>query len=270
MARLIADLVLILALAWQPAAAETVADLPAGERGLVATVIDGDTVRLDGGDADIRLIGLQAPKLPLGRKGFKVWPLADEARRALESLVGDRAVSLHFGETRRDRAGRTLAHLVRDDGLWVQGEMLRLGWARMYTFADNRRLAAEMRALELNARTARRGIWANPYYAVRRADDGRLMRDAETFQIVTGKVVDVGKVRDRWFLNFGEDFRTDFTVSIAKRDWPAFEQAGVNLDALEGAEIEARGWIAFRGGPAMEASHPEQIVVIERAAAEDG
>ena len=50
--------------------------LTLGETGIVATVGNGDTVRLKDGQADIQLVGSQAPKLPLGRKGFKPWPLA--------------------------------------------------------------------------------------------------------------------------------------------------------------------------------------------------
>jgi len=255
-------LLCLLLLAPLVARAETVTDLPAGDSGRVATVIDGDTIRLEGGAADIRLIGLQAPKLPLGRKNFPTWPLAKDAREALVKLVEGRQVSLRLGTTERDRNGRTLAHVIRDDGLWVQGEMLRLGMARMYTFPDNRRLGTEMRAKEKEARDGRRGIWSDDYYAVRAADSPKLLRDSGTFQIVTGRVTGAEQVKDRIYLNFGADFRSDFTVSIAKRDWPAFAKSGLDPLTLKDAEIEARGWVALRGGPAIEVTHPEQIAVI--------
>jgi micrococcal nuclease len=254
---------LLLSLLWAaPAAfAETVTDLPKGGAGVVDSVIDGDTVRLRGGQADIRLIGIQAPKLPLGRKNFKAWPLAGEARAALDELVAGRNVDLRSGTVTQDRNGRILAHVVRDDGLWIQGEMLRRGWARMYTFPDNRRLADDMRRLEHEARRARRGIWAEAFYAVRRADSAALVRDNGTYQIVAGRIVDAARVNDRVYLNFGTDFRADFTISVGRRDLPAFDQANVDLLALAGKDIEVRGWIALRGGPAIEVSHPEQIEI---------
>src|SRR3546814_2641561 len=59
-----------------------------------------------------------------GRKGFVEWPLAEAARSALAELVLDRQVGLAYGGRREDRHGRRLAHLIRDDGLWVQGAML--------------------------------------------------------------------------------------------------------------------------------------------------
>lgn len=255
-----ASLAILAAFLTLPGAAEELADLKPGPAGVVTEIIDGDTLRIDGVAADIRLIGLQAPKLPLGRKGFATWPLAEESRTALAGVVGGRRVSLRLGENARDRNGRTLAHVVRDDGLWIQGDMLRQGWARMYTFPDNRRLATEMRALEAEARTAKRGIWVHPFYAVRRAGDENLANDNDTFQIVIGRVAAAAKTKDRLFLNFGADFRSDFTASIGKRDWPAF--AVLDPLALTGAEIEVRGWISLRGGPAIDVTHPEQIAVL--------
>jgi endonuclease YncB( thermonuclease family) len=230
-----------------------------GGRGVVARVIDGDTVRLDGGDADIRLLGLQAPKLPLGRRGFRAWPLADEARAALVELAQGRTVAVRLGETPRDRNGRTLAHLVRDDGLWIQGEMLRRGWARVYTFPDNRALAAEMLALEAEARAARRGIWAHDFYRIRAAHAPELAGDIGTFQIVAGVVRAAARTRERVYLNFDDDFRSDFTVSVEKRGWPRFTR---DLLALKGARIEVRGWVIARNGPMIELTHPEQIAVL--------
>ncbi|MSO97423.1 MAG: thermonuclease family protein [Rhodospirillaceae bacterium] len=236
--------------------------LPRGEVGIVATVIDGDTVRLKDGSADIRLVGIQAPKLPLGRKGFKAWPLADEARQALLALTQDRQVTLRLGTTARDRNGRTLAHLVREDGVWIQGEMLRQGWARVYTFPDNRQLATELSALETEARDTKRGIWADEFYAVREAADAAaLMSVLNTFQIVTGTVHAVAKTKERIYLNFGDDFRSDFTISVDKRDWPRFDDAKLDLSQLTDHTIEVHGWLVSRNGPMIEATHPEQIRV---------
>jgi len=37
--------------------------------GRVATIVDGDTLFIDDG-TEVRLVGIQAPKVPLGRAGF--------------------------------------------------------------------------------------------------------------------------------------------------------------------------------------------------------
>lgn len=233
--------------------------LDEGESAAVVEVIDGDTVMLSSG-LEVRLVGLQAPKLPLGRPGFVAWPLAEEAKAALESTVAGRRVSLRYGGSRRDRYGRALAHLVRDDGLWVQGTMLRQGHARVYSFPDNRALVVEMLALERQARTERAGIWALPYYRVRNPDETR--QDIDSFQIVEGRVVAAAAVKGTVFLNFGADWRTDFTFEVPGRATRLFREAGVDLLSLDGKRVRGRGWVKPVNGPLIELTHPEQLELI--------
>lgn len=235
--------------------------LAEGDTARVARVIDGDTLRLDGGGADVRLVGIQAPKLPLGRRGFKPWPLAEKSEKALAALVNGHRVTLRLGATARDRNGRVLAHVVRDDGLWVQAELLRQGMARVYTFPDNRQLAPELFAAEREARAARRGIWAEAAYAVRPADPKSLARDIGTFQIVEGRVKDAAKVRGRVYLNFGDDFRTDFTATIAPEASPLFSKAKTDPLALKGKIVRVRGYLRDYNGPVIDITHPEQIEI---------
>jgi len=237
--------------------------LAKGGSAVVAEVIDGDTVVLDhaiDGARQVRLVGIQAPKLALGRAGFSPWPLAGEAKRAVEALALGRRVGLAFGGRRRDRHGRLLAHLFREDGLWIQGALLERGLARVYSFADNVALVADMLGLERRARKARRGIWARSFYAVR--TPAGAARDIGTFQLVEGRVLDAARVKGRVYLNFGPDWRTDFTVFIGPAALRAFRRAGVEPLALEGRTIRVRGWIRKRNGALIEATHAEQIEVL--------
>ena len=83
--RLAAIAAMLFAAAMGAAAAGPIpAQLEPGPAATVRAVVDGDTVVL-GDRSQVRLVGLQAPKLPLGRAGFPVWPLAPEAKAALES-----------------------------------------------------------------------------------------------------------------------------------------------------------------------------------------
>ena len=47
--------------------------------------------------------------------------------------------SLSYGGRKTDDYGRHLAHLNDENGLWIQGAMLRRGHARVYWFPDNLR-----------------------------------------------------------------------------------------------------------------------------------
>jgi micrococcal nuclease len=259
MKRALSVIVWLLFAAPAPAWAAGPDTLPAGDGGVVAAVIDGDTVRLAGGRQDVRLVGIQAPKLPLGRKGFKPWPLAGDAEAALKSMVQDHTVALRLGTTARDRNGRVLAHLVRDDGLWIQAEMLRRGWARVYTFPDNRQLADELFAAEREARAAKRGIWGHAFYAVRNADPAALAADRGTFQVIEGRVADAAKVRGRVFLNFGTDYRSDFTATIAPEALALFSKEGRDPLAFENQTVRVRGYVRDYNGPVLDITHPEQI-----------
>jgi endonuclease YncB( thermonuclease family) len=236
--------------------------LPDGGRGVIGAVHDGDTIRLKDGDADIRLVGIQAPKLPQGRRNPTAWPMADESRGALRALLEKHSITLRLATTPRDRNGRILAHLVRDDGMWIQETMLREGWARVYTFPDNRLFAGELYAAEKVARTARRGLWAHPDYALRTPDPAALKSDIGSFQIVEGKVTDAARVRGRAYLNFGDDYRTDFTASIPPEVMRLFTAAKLDPLSLKGKSVRVRGYLRDFNGPSMDLTHPEQVEVL--------
>lgn len=243
-----------------PPCALAATELAREDAAVVRDITDGDTLTLDTGVV-VRLVGIQAPKLPLGRNGFKAWPLADDARNVLAELVQGRIVQPGFGGARSDRHRRMLAHLYRQpDAVWIQGEMLRRGMARVYTFSDNRALAAKMLALEHEAREAGRGIWAHDFYAVRSPE--KLDGMDNSFQLVQGKVHKFAKISDYMFLNFGADYKTDFTVVIDRRDWPSFA-AIIDLQAFAGKTVRVRGWLEQWNGPMLRITHPEQIEVIE-------
>lgn len=233
-----------------------------GGSGVIGTVHDGDTIRFKNGVADIRLVGIQAPKLPQGRRNPTAWPMADESRAALRGLLEGRSITLRLAPTPKDRNGRILAHLVRDDGLWIQQAMLEAGWARVYTFADNRIFTRELYAAEILAHAARRGIWAHPDYALRTPDPAALKADIGTYQIVEGRVAEAARVRGRIYLNFGDDYRTDFTASIPPEAVPHFTAAQLDPLSLKGRNIRVRGYIRDFNGPSVDLTHPEQIEVL--------
>jgi len=228
--------------------------------GWVSAVVDGDTLVLAGG-THVRLVGIQAPKLPLGRPGFRIWPLAPESKAALEALVRGKKLALSYGGQRIDRHNRLLAHLHDRDGSWIQGALLAGGMARVYSFADNRARAAEMLRLEAAARAVGRGIWGNPYYGVRTAlETPQYFR---SFQLVEGRVLKTAVIKRRGYLNFGPDWRTDFTISIAPRNMRAFRALGRRLEAYEGKRVPVRGWLKSYNGPVIDATHPEQIEILD-------
>ncbi len=236
----------------------------APEQAHITQIIDGDTLVLAGG-AQVRLTGIQAPKLPLGRAGMKAWPLAAEAKSAVSKMALGRDVVL-FGLGRdSDRHGRRLAQILVADVAsgqsrsdWLQGEMVRQGFARVYTFRDNRACAVALYAREREARAARRGMWRLDFYDIRSAEDD-LGRDLGTFQLVEGTVHRVVRGKGDAYLDFGDDYKSDFSVIILARNLRLFDDEGYDLRGLQGRQVRVRGWLAKRNGPLIEVTHPEQI-----------
>ncbi len=250
-----------------PALSQSCDALEAGPSGRVVSISDGDTFDLEGG-LTVRLVGIQAPKLPLGREGFEAWPLGDEAKAAIEELVMGHEVALYYGGENRDRHGRALAHvMVERDGevVWVQAEMLRRGLARVYSFPDNRSCLDVLYAAEAQGRADRLGIWRDPYYGVRNgADAGALLDRVGGYELVEGRVLNAERVGNRVYLNFGRVWREDFTAVIEEAGLRVFEQAGIDPLGLDNSAIRVRGWIESADGPRIDVTHPEQIEVLAR------
>ena len=250
---------IVLAATSAPAEGPSPAPLEPGASQRVTEVIDGDTLVLEDG-SEVRLVGIQAPKLPLGRPDFAAQPLAEEAKAALEAMALGRTVALSYGGRRVDRWGRRLAHLHDETGRWIQGELLASGMARVYTFRDNTALSGAMLAAERAARESGQGIWGDPFFAVRTVAETEDFID--TFQIVEGEVMDAAVVRGRAYLNFGEDWRDDFTVTVAPKHRRAFEAAGLDLETLAGNVVRVRGWLDSYNGPQIVITHPEQLEIL--------
>lgn len=132
------------------------ADRPAEETAVVVFVIDGDTIRVrlsDGREEKVRLIGIDTPELDQ--------PFGDEARSASQALVGGRVVRLQRDSSERDRYGRLLRY-VYADGLFVNAELVREGYARYVTYPPDVAFADYFASLQHEAETAGKGMWATP------------------------------------------------------------------------------------------------------------
>jgi len=245
----------------------SIPQLKAGEMGRVTRVIDGDSFVLaldDGRELSVRLSAIQAPRLAL-RSGAKAWPHAEQAKAGLAALIQGRRVQLSYGGETRDRYGRATAQVNTLDGagqsdLWVQSEMIRLGLARVFSWKDDLADLAALYTLEMQAREHRRGIWEHEFYAVRRPDPNPLAQYVDSVQIVEGIVISTADVRGRVYLNFGSDYKTDFTISIAKKHVKMF--AAIDPLNLIGARLRVRGWIEMINGPMIWLDHPGRLEVL--------
>ena len=68
-------------------------------------------------------------------------------------------------------------------------------------------------------------------------------------------------------MNFAEDWHSDFTITIARKDLAAFDTAGLDLKGLAGKRMRVRGVIQWWNGPLIAATHPKQIEILDASPA---
>jgi micrococcal nuclease len=142
-----------------PADATAAATGRARQTARVVRVIDGDTILVDlnGREERVRYIGVDTPETvaqdrPVGCFG-------PEASRKNKELVEGKSVELERDVSDRDRFDRLLRY-VYVDGVMINAELLQQGYGTSVTFPPDVRENSRFRALEREARQARRGLWS--------------------------------------------------------------------------------------------------------------
>jgi micrococcal nuclease len=138
-------------------------DAGPGQRlaGRVVKIVDGDTIHvMIGGRRDkVRYIGVDTPETH--KPGTPVQCYGPAASAFNSRLLAGRRVELRTDAESRDRYGRLLAYVYRrPDGLFVNAELVRRGFATILTIPPNVAHAGEFLRLQRGAREAGRGLWS--------------------------------------------------------------------------------------------------------------
>ncbi|BBO73566.1 nuclease [Desulfosarcina widdelii] len=122
----------------------------------VRWVADGDTIILKDG-RHVRYIGIDTPEV--AHENCLAEPMGEAAKAFNRELVIGSRMRLETDREEKDRYGRVLAYVYREDGLFVNAELLRNGFAHvLYRFPNTARtdelLDAQRESMEQG-----RGIW---------------------------------------------------------------------------------------------------------------
>lgn len=210
--------------------------------------------------------GVRQAALLAGIRGAETPDSRDRLQRLLDE-AGD-ALLLIETEAGRDRYDRpvVLALFDRTAGeAYLDADMVSSGQAMVWPRPDADQRAQILYALEAEARRAGEGAWGSGAFTIRDPDPDRLAQHLDSAQIIEGRVVAVGEARNgRLYLNFGLNWRTDFTVSLNRADRERFEAQGLSDPAqLEGAVIRVRGWLYAENGPMIHVASPAQIEILD-------
>jgi micrococcal nuclease len=227
------------------------ASVPEQETARVESVIDGDTVIVEGNRA-VRVLGVDTPE-----RGEPFYGEARDFQKA--ACLGRNVRLLLCPEERHDKYGRILAFLDadhRDPG----AELLSLGLARtLFIGSCALPRASDYRRREREAFRSGRGFWSlqNP----RSVPHGAAGKYAGRMMTVTGKVVRVHEGPRAVHLNFGPDYRTDFTAVIYRKDLSRLSGEGLLLPVTgyQGRKVSVTGVIRAYNGPEIIVRDADQV-----------
>ena len=221
------------------------------------TAISGHSFRIR--DREYKLADIAAPVAK--EPDFSDLHLsANEAEYALQSLIAEGADEIReISEPDRwdrkivipaqfDEYGgkKTFQELLISEGaVWVQPQ------------TDNHDFISILLRIEESARRMKMGLWNYDVIKVLNVDQaGDALND---YHLVEGVVLKSAQRRDYTYLNFGEDYKTDFTATVRSSTARKWKERGFDLLALEGEAVRIRGYIEWINGPSISLTHPLQI-----------
>ena len=240
------------------AAPDCAGEIELGDAHIMRVEHNGVLVMTDG-----RALSLEGIRLPNAALDHSPQIIADQAFAALTDLAKGRELDAYAVWPKEDRYDRVRSQIFdHENGAWLQIEMLKRGLARVDLSPDRGECFRDLYAAEADARKAGLGLWANPAYGFKAASE-LTPADAGTFQIVVGKVLNTATQDGRVFLNFGADWRSDFTVTISADDLKTFRRMGVDPMNYEGKLVRVRGVVQAENGPAIAVGNPKQIELLQ-------
>jgi len=126
----------------------------------VSNVVDGDTIELSNGEI-VRYIGIDTPELRKkegSRWVYAPMPYAEAAADFNRKFVEGKSVKLEFDVQKMDRYNRLLAYVYAGSKM-VNLEMVREGYAMIYSFPPNIKYGERFLEAQNEARDNNRGLW---------------------------------------------------------------------------------------------------------------
>ncbi len=223
----------------------------------VSEIVNPLTIKLNDGRF-IHLAGLDFPDLDFYNSG----DLSITANKILDDFLKNKKIIIYQTKSkdrgRINRMGHYIAHVARaDNEVWVQGMLLSLGIARMRTSKYNPEMAKQMLKLENTARNNKLGLWDMAEYKILTPEQAK--KHIGSYQIVEGVINSASMRKNKLYLNFGNNWREDFTVSISAFNLKQFTRKNIDPQQWNGKLIRVRGWIESYNGPYMEIDHPQRF-----------
>jgi len=232
-------------------------------RAAVASINEQLEISLKDGRT-LRLAGVESPRPTPDAPDF-----AANARDVLAKRLQGQIIFTPLAQ-QPDRWGRVPAFVFFDSStpgnrpLSAAQFVLAGDYGRFLPEPEAHPCPADFLAAESAARTAKLGVWRDPYYAVIAATDRSAFTEkAATNVVVESKLVAVDRGTTRTYLEFAPRSERSFSVTIVQRYVKIFHQAGFDFHALIGRTLRVRGLLDLRFGPQIEISSSDEIELIQ-------
>jgi len=230
---------------------------------VVRAITDPMTFVLDDNQV-VRLSEIDLPVYP----GEDENPFAVLAHQRMKALFLGQKITLY--QTRDSKKGRTnafgqdLGHIVKreaDKEVWAQGVLVEEGLVRYFSSISNDDMSALLLERERVAREAQKGLWETQKWNVKTPDT--VMPYVGTIQVVEGVVSTTASKNNLIFLNFGADWKEDFTIAIESDVRRQLNKNGLNPLGLSRQKLRVRGYVEDRYGPSITLDAPDNLEIVE-------
>lgn len=231
----------------------------------ITRVIDGDTLVLEN-NRHLRLIGIDTPEIRKKTDTGFIYdpaPFSLEAKEFVKNLAEQKEARVEFDLEKKDKYNRLLGYcFIKKDRkeILLNEEILKEGFAVLYTFPPNVKYVDKFIKAQRQARKKQKGLWG-AYQVISPPEAHKFIGQIRT---VRGKVLSTYRSEKVIFLNFGQGYKTDFTVVIFKKSFKYFYSKSISPDLYyRGRIIEVTGRIREYNGPEIIVNSPLEINVID-------
>lgn len=188
----------------------------------------------------------------------------------LKKLLSKKPITFYASSRKTDRHNRHIVQIFFQENrkrVWLQDHLINEGLAVPMALPNTRQCFHALLESEKKARVEDlENQSINEHFPIIKSSNLKLLNEKAqgSFQIVEGKVRSFHRTAKNTYLNFSNNWRTDFTVIISNHLLKRKKDKWPNLKAMKGKTVRVRGWLDHYNGPMIRLDVPEMLESIKQ------
>lgn len=189
----------------------------------------------------------------------------------LKNLIFKKPITFYASGRKKDRHNRHLVQIFfQENGnrIWLQSHLISQGLAVPLALPNTKQCFLELLENEKKARSKDLEDQSiNQHFPIIKSNNLKILNEKVqgSFQIVEGKLWSISRTAKNTYLNFSDNWRTDFTVMISNHLLKRKKDKWPNLKAMKGKTIRVRGWLDHYNGPMIRLDVPEMLEALAQS-----